>query len=65
MTKPIELKNVERCACPFCHYWRSITMGDVWSREFWIKCARCGAEGPKADSIDKAIELWNNSGKRG
>lgn len=48
--------------CPFCNY----DDARVHNRTHFIQitCPSCGASGPSADSVDKAVKLWNTRGKR-
>ena len=49
--------------CPFCYEENDL---DVWERQgFFTKkpwsviCNFCGAQGPEAESEEKAVEAWN------
>lgn len=51
--------------CPFCaahdgHVTRH-DRGVEEHRKTWVYCGTCGAEGPPAKSLDKAIERWNSA----
>lgn len=46
--------------CPFC---RSTDLYDHEQEGIaWIECCDCNAEGPTTESIDDAVNAWNNRG---
>jgi Lar family restriction alleviation protein len=49
--------------CPFCSSPQVIgvqaELENGLSGPFAIECSRCGASGPKSDSLAVAIERWN------
>lgn len=47
--------------CPFCGSPDSLTMANVFTFSFCIRCDMCRATGPIADSEDAAMERWNKA----
>lgn len=43
--------------CPWCGYYDLYV--DNICKKFFVGCAACGARGPMADTIEEAIEKWN------
>lgn len=60
MTKNIPLED-DRIKCPDCDRYAASTivmLGNTWTREYYVRCKRCKAEGPRASTIDEAVRLW-------
>ena len=51
--------------CPFCKCEYLMTSKFGYYATTWIvECTQCYAEGPYADTEEKAIELWNRRGTK-
>lgn len=48
----------ELANCPFCGSQSVDSVSDAW--DFYVECAKCGACGPLAGSLEEAEELWND-----
>jgi Lar family restriction alleviation protein len=68
-----EVATTRACAdvtrpCPFCGQIDKIEVcddegyddNDVYVTVYYVDCARCGCEGPKADSPALAAASWNH-----
>jgi hypothetical protein len=46
-------------ACPFCGINAQYRVKENDGAKFWLQCAVCKAQGPKADLQDLAVWEWN------
>ena len=60
------MENKKFECCPFC----ASNEIDTWDKiagsgrtKFFAYCLKCGCEGPTADSLEQAVNLWNRRGK--
>lgn len=50
-------------SCPFCCE-REYLLIDRVNLKSFVDCINCGAEGPRKDEDDEAIEAWNSAHRR-
>jgi hypothetical protein len=48
--------------CPFCKHPGWILAYRIYDRSWCVECTWCGARGPITDTMEKAIEWWNERG---